>query len=56
MLGVGTSSTDKLILSGSISQNNFLGSGNNVSIQVNSANPIAPTRFRTPIRTSRLMA
>lgn len=37
MLGVGTSSTDKLILSGSISQNNFMGSGNNVSIQVNSA-------------------
>lgn len=37
MLGVGTSSTDKFILSGSISQNNFLGSGNNVSIQVNSA-------------------
>lgn len=37
MLGVGTSSTDKLILSGSIAQNNFMGSGNNVSIQVNSA-------------------
>jgi outer membrane protein insertion porin family len=37
MLGVGTSSTDKVILSGSISQNNFLGSGNNVAIQVNSA-------------------
>lgn len=37
MLGVGTSSTDKVILSGSIAQNNFLGSGNNVSIQVNSA-------------------
>ena len=37
MIGVGTSSTDKLILSGSISQNNFLGSGNNVSAQVNSA-------------------
>ena len=37
MLGVGTSSTDKLILSGSISQNNFMGSGNNVAIQVNSA-------------------
>lgn len=37
MLGVGTSSTDKIILSGSISQNNFLGSGNNVSIQVNSS-------------------
>lgn len=37
MLGLGTSSTDKVILSGSIAQNNFLGSGNNVSIQVNSA-------------------
>ncbi|UCV02255.1 outer membrane protein assembly factor BamA [Dechloromonas denitrificans] len=37
MLGVGTSSTDKVILSGSIAQNNFLGSGNNVAIQVNSA-------------------
>jgi outer membrane protein insertion porin family len=37
MLGIGTSSTDKVILSGSIAQNNFLGSGNNVSIQVNSA-------------------
>lgn len=36
MLGVGTSSTEKLILSGSISQNNFMGSGNSVSIQVNS--------------------
>ncbi|WP_028995466.1 outer membrane protein assembly factor BamA [Azonexus hydrophilus] len=37
MLGVGTSSTDKVIVSGSIAQNNFMGSGNNVSIQVNSA-------------------
>ncbi len=37
MLGVGTSSTDRVILSGSISQNNFMGSGNNVAIQVNSA-------------------
>lgn len=37
MLGLGTSSTDKIILSGAISQNNFLGSGNNVGIQVNSA-------------------
>jgi len=37
MVGVGTSSTDKVILSGSISQNNFMGSGNNVSIQVNSS-------------------
>lgn len=37
MLGIGTSSTDKIILSGAISQNNFMGSGNNVSVQVNSA-------------------
>ncbi len=37
MLGVGTSSTDKVILSGSIAQNNFMGSGNNVAVQVNSA-------------------
>lgn len=37
MLGVGTSSTDKVILSGSISQNNFMGSGNNVTLQVNTA-------------------
>lgn len=37
MLGIGTSSTDSIILSGSVSQNNFMGSGNNVSIQVNSA-------------------
>lgn len=37
MLGLGTSSTDKVIISGSVSQNNFLGSGNNVGIQVNSA-------------------
>jgi outer membrane protein insertion porin family len=42
MLGVGTSSTDTVILSGSIAQNNFLGSGNNVAIQVNSAK-----RYRT---------
>ncbi len=37
MLGVGTSSTDRVILSGSIAQNNFMGSGNNVAVQVNSA-------------------
>lgn len=36
MIGVGTSSTEKLVLSGSISQTNFMGSGNAVSIQVNS--------------------
>ncbi|MDD2740759.1 MAG: outer membrane protein assembly factor BamA [Rhodocyclaceae bacterium] len=35
MLGVGFSSTEGLVLSGSIAQNNFMGSGNNVGIQVN---------------------
>jgi outer membrane protein insertion porin family len=34
-LGVGLSSTEGIVLSGSISQGNFLGSGNNVSIAVN---------------------
>lgn len=37
MLGVGTSSSEKIILSGSISQNNVMGSGNNMTAQVNSA-------------------
>ncbi len=37
MLGLGTSTTDRVILSGAISQNNFMGSGNNVTAQVNSA-------------------
>lgn len=35
MLGVGFSSTEKLILSGSIAQNNIFGSGKNVSTQLN---------------------
>jgi outer membrane protein insertion porin family len=35
MLGAGFSSTEGVVLSGSISQNNFLGSGNNVAIAVN---------------------
>lgn len=38
MLGVGFSSTEKLVLSGSISQNNIFGSGKNVSAQVNTGN------------------
>ncbi|HZX33136.1 MAG TPA: outer membrane protein assembly factor BamA [Rhodocyclaceae bacterium] len=35
MLGVGFSSTEKVVLSGSIAQNNIFGSGKNVSAQVN---------------------
>lgn len=37
MLGAGLSSTEGLVLSGSISQSNFVGSGNNVAIQVNTS-------------------
>ncbi len=36
MVGVGLSSTEGVVFSGSIAQNNFLGSGNNVTIAVNS--------------------
>jgi outer membrane protein insertion porin family len=35
MAGAGYSSTEKLVLSASVSQNNFLGSGNNVAFAVN---------------------
>ena len=37
MLGMGFSSTEGVVLSGSIAQNNFMGSGNNVGIQVNTS-------------------
>jgi outer membrane protein insertion porin family len=37
MLGAGYSSTEGLVLSGSIAQNNFLGSGNNVALVVNTS-------------------
>ncbi len=36
-LGVGFSSTDNLVLSGSITQQNFLGTGTNVAVEVNSS-------------------
>ncbi len=36
-LGIGFSSTDKLILSGSITQQNFLGTGTNLALEVNSS-------------------
>ena len=37
MIGAGFSSTEGVVLSGSISQSNFMGSGNNVSIQLNTS-------------------
>jgi outer membrane protein insertion porin family len=36
MLGAGFSSTDGIVLSGSVTMNNMFGSGNNMSVQVNS--------------------
>ncbi|MDD5297686.1 MAG: outer membrane protein assembly factor BamA [Rhodocyclaceae bacterium] len=36
MLGAGFSSSEKLVLSGSVSQNNVFGSGNSLAVQVNS--------------------
>lgn len=36
-LGIGFSSTDNLVLSGSITQQNFLGTGTNVALEVNSS-------------------
>jgi outer membrane protein insertion porin family len=38
MLGAGFSSTEGLVITGSISQSNFLGTGNFVSVQVNTGN------------------
>ena len=37
MIGAGFSSTEGVVLSGSISQSNFMGSGNNVGIQLNTS-------------------
>ncbi len=50
MLGAGFSSTEGLILSGSISQNNFLGSGNNVTIALNTGkiNQVASFSYTNP--------
>ncbi len=38
MLGAGYSSTDGIVLSGSVTMNNMFGSGNNMSVQINSGN------------------
>ncbi|WP_153147178.1 outer membrane protein assembly factor BamA [Dechloromonas sp. H13] len=50
MLGAGVSSTEGLILSGSISQNNFLGSGNNVTLALNTGkiNQVASISYTNP--------
>ena len=50
MLGAGFSSTEGLILSGTISQNNFLGSGNNVTIALNTGkiNQVASFSYTNP--------
>ena len=50
MLGAGLSSTEGIVLSGSISQNNFLGSGNNVTIALNTGkiNQVASFSYTNP--------
>ena len=50
MLGAGFSSTEGIVLSGSISQNNFLGSGNNVTIALNTGkiNQVASFSYTNP--------
>ena len=50
MLGAGFSSTEGIVLSGSISQNNFLGSGNNVTIALNTGkiNTLASFSYTNP--------
>lgn len=50
MLGAGFSSTEGIVLSGSISQNNFLGSGNNVTIALNTGkiNSVASFSYTNP--------
>jgi outer membrane protein insertion porin family len=54
MLGLGFSSTEGIVLSGSIAQNNFMGSGNNVGIQVNTSkiNTVYSFSYTNPYFTS----
>ncbi len=53
MLGAGFSSSEKLVLSGSISQNNLFGTGNNLSFQINSGsvNKVYALSFTDPYYT-----
>ena len=53
LLGAGYSSTEKLVLSGSVSQNNVFGTGNSLSAQVNtgSINQVYSLSFTNPYYT-----
>lgn len=53
MLGAGLSSSEKLILSGSVSQNNLFGSGNSLAVQVNSSkvNKVQSVSYTNPYYT-----
>ena len=53
LLGAGYSSTEKLVLSGSVSQNNVFGTGNSVSAQVNTGkiNQVYALSFTNPYYT-----
>ena len=50
MLGAGFSSTEGVVISASISQSNFLGSGNNVAFQINTSkiNSVAAFSYTNP--------
>ncbi len=54
LLGAGFSSSDGLVLSGSIAQNNLFGSGNRLSVQINSGsiNKVYSLSFTNPYFTS----
>ena len=53
MLGAGFSSSEKLVLSGSVSQNNLFGSGNSLSVNINSSkiNKIYAVSYTNPYYT-----
>lgn len=53
MIGAGFSSSEKLVLSGSVSQNNMFGSGNALSLQVNSGkiNKVYAVSYTNPYYT-----
>ncbi|MSQ59937.1 MAG: outer membrane protein assembly factor BamA [Betaproteobacteria bacterium] len=53
LLGVGYSSTEKVVLTGTVSENNVFGSGNNLTVQVNSGsvNTVYALSFTNPYYT-----
>ena len=51
LVGIGYSSADKLVVSGSVSQNNVFGTGNSLTASVNSSKALrAPRSLKLPVR------